>query len=217
MPKKKDTPNILGKMEKPEAEKFKGGRKLIFVPLIFMMPEDEPGVEELIKKYWEQVKEQVEKLQEKLVSINKIYHEFISREGDEGVKASDKMDVGSKEIVKSLINKEANIQALENESLLNEFMDWSKCLSLRLTSEQVFAKLYQFYGESLKKREEHMTKIIDENLGSAEFGILFLREGHRIQFPSDIEVFYVSPPSLDEIKRWLRDKRSASPSPEETT
>ena len=29
-----------------------------------------------------------------------------------------------------------------------------------------------------------------------------MREGHQIQFPSDIQVFYIAPPSLDEIQRW---------------
>jgi hypothetical protein len=33
-----------------------------------------------------------------------------------------------------------------------------------------------------------------------------MREGHQVQFPSDIQVFYVAPPSLDEIKRWLKEK-----------
>jgi hypothetical protein len=32
-----------------------------------------------------------------------------------------------------------------------------------------------------------------------------MAEGHHIQFPQDMRIFYVSPPSLDEIKRWLRD------------
>jgi hypothetical protein len=27
-----------------------------------------------------------------------------------------------------------------------------------------------------------------------------------VQFTADIEVFYVSPPGLDEIKRWLRTR-----------
>ena len=36
--------------------------------------------------------------------------------------------------------------------------------------------------------------------------LLFIREGHRVQFPPDIEVFSVAPPVLDEIHRWLRDR-----------
>ena len=29
---------------------------------------------------------------------------------------------------------------------------------------------------------------------------------HQVQFPPDIEVFYVAPPALDEIKRWFRTR-----------
>jgi len=34
---------------------------------------------------------------------------------------------------------------------------------------------------------------------------VLMREGHQVQFPLDIQVFYVAPPGLDEVKRWLRD------------
>ena len=30
---------------------------------------------------------------------------------------------------------------------------------------------------------------------------------HQLQFPRDIQVFYVAPPALDEIHRWLRDQQ----------
>ena len=31
-----------------------------------------------------------------------------------------------------------------------------------------------------------------------------ISERHQVQFPSDIEVFYVSPPALDDYRRWLQ-------------
>jgi hypothetical protein len=36
--------------------------------------------------------------------------------------------------------------------------------------------------------------------------LLFIREGHLVQFPPDIDVFSVAPPALDEIHRWARDR-----------
>jgi len=32
-----------------------------------------------------------------------------------------------------------------------------------------------------------------------------ISERHQVQFPSDIEVFYVSPPALDEYRRWFQN------------
>ena len=40
-----------------------------------------------------------------------------------------------------------------------------------------------------------------------------MRENHQVQFPPDVQVFYVAPPALDEIRRWLRE-REAKPEEE---
>ena len=34
-----------------------------------------------------------------------------------------------------------------------------------------------------------------------------MREGHHLQFPADIQVFYVAPPSLDALQRALRQRQ----------
>jgi len=36
-----------------------------------------------------------------------------------------------------------------------------------------------------------------------------MREGHQVNFPPDIQLFYVAPPALDELKRWLREREQA--------
>jgi hypothetical protein len=51
-----------------------------------------------------------------------------------------------------------------------------------------------------------MATKISETLKGDEAGLLFIREGHSVQFPSDIEVFSIFPPALDEIHRWYRDQ-----------
>ena len=45
-----------------------------------------------------------------------------------------------------------------------------------------------------------------ETLKDDEAGLLFIREEHSVQFPGDIEVFSIFPPTLNEIHRWLRDQ-----------
>ena len=101
--------------------------------------------------------------------------------------------------------------AAESVELLSEYMDWNRCLSLRLSNQKVLTKVYEFYDEALKSREEWIGKGVDLTLGESEFGLLIMRENHKIQFPSDIEVFYVAPPSLDEIKRYVRDMKASAP------
>ncbi len=209
--KKKNKAQELGKIERPEAEKFQKGRKLIFVPLLFAPYEKGSELQRLHDKYWQQVKEQIDNLESKLLDVTRIYHEFISAEGDDGVKEVERMDAGSRDIVKNLVKKGSKLMAVESVELLGEYLDWNKCLSARLSNPKVMSKIYEFYDAALKSREEWIGKGIDFTLKENEFGLLFMRENNKLQFPSDIEVFYVAPPSLDEIRRYVRDMKSSAP------
>ena len=46
-------------------------------------------------------------------------------------------------------------------------------------------------------------------LGEGESALLIVEEQHELQFPPEVEVFYVAPPALDELHRWLRDRQRA--------
>ena len=70
---------------------------------------------------------------------------------------------------------------------------------------------YESYQETTQKRFEYSSNRIDQTLLENETGILFCREDHRIQFPNDIQVFFVAPPSLDTLKKWI-DNQYAQPS-----
>ncbi len=83
--------------------------------------------------------------------------------------------------------------------MLTEFIDWTRCLAVGLQNQNVFTRIYEFYAEASKKRNEHIAKQIDDTLKADEIGILLMREGHQVQLPSDIQVFYIAPPALDEI------------------
>lgn len=200
----------LGKIEKPQTEEFKKGRKLYFVPLIYCEKEPQAEYLERFNKYWNQVENQVSSLELKLGKIDKIYHELIVVGGEDGVKVIKDLNDKSYQIVENRLDKGTQLEATEEAEILTEFMDWSRCLVLGLQNQKVFTKVYEYYTEASKKRIEHIAKKIDETLKEDEVGVLFMREGHQVQFPSDIKVFYVVPPALDEIKRWLRDREAKS-------
>lgn len=82
-------------------------------------------------------------------------------------------------------------------------------------SQKVAKMVSDFFMEASKKRYEHIAKRIDETLQDDEVAVLFIREGHRVQFPPDIEVFSVAPPALDDIHRWLRDSSRVEEKTEE--
>jgi hypothetical protein len=196
----------LGKIEKPSVEEYRAARKLFFVPLLFTPKQLEGELFEKVFKYWDQVEGQLTNLELKLGIVKKVYHELVPVGGEEGSKIIEELNSTSYGIVKARLDKGAELEPLEDADLLTESMDWTKCLALGLQNQKVFDKVYEAYLQSQKKRNEHIAKMIDNTLKEGEIGILLMREGHQVQFPADIEVFYVSPPGLDEIKRWLRTR-----------
>jgi hypothetical protein len=208
----------LGKIEKPSIEQFKIGRKLFFVPLVFSGKELPLEFLEKYNRYWQQVESQISNLEMKLGLVKHVFHELIAEGSDAGLKTLEKLNESSYLIVKHRIENGANLEATEDNEILAELMDWSRCLSIGLQSQKATSKIYEFYTEATQKRNGHILKRLNESLKENEIGILIMAEGHPIQFPTDISVFYVAPPALDEIKRWLRDyeARAKESSSEET-
>lgn len=210
----------LGKIEKPAVEDFKAGRKLFFIPLIFLNKELPGEFQEKYNHYWEQVESQVANLEDKLGPANRIYHELIPESGEEAALTLSTLNAGSLRIIRKRMEKGASFESTEDSDILSELMDWSRCLSLGLQNKEVFSKVYGFYNEASKKRQEYISKKMNDTLKENEIGILVMGEGHNIQFQPDIRVFYIAPPALDEIKRWIRDyeaKANEQPAKEPTS
>jgi hypothetical protein len=197
----------LGRIEKPPVEGFKKGRKLFFVPLLYKGEEPPEEYLEKYNRYWEQVAKQLAELESKLGKIKRIYHELIPVSGQDGSQILEKLNENSYKVVQGCLNGGAQMEAAEDSDLITEFMDWSRCLIVGLQNEKVFKIVYDAYTEVGKKRNEFISRKIEETLKADEIGIFFMRDNHQVQFPPDIQVFYVSPPALDDIKRWLRDRQ----------
>ncbi len=198
----------LGKISKPEADSFKQGRRLLLVPLIYSYEDAPPEYIERLDLYWKQVDEHIGNLETKLSKVSRVYHESISLGGEDGLKIMEKLNPKSCQIAKQKCQNGAKLEVIEDMELAAECMDWERCLLVGLLSNTAARKVSEFYMEASRKRYEHISKKIDETLKVDEIAILFIREGHRVQFPDDVEVFNVAPPALDEIHRWLRDRAS---------
>ena len=199
----------LGKIEKPEAEQYKGKRKLYLVALLFSGESSPPEYLEKFDRYWEEVNKQLANLESRISSIKRVYHEAVSMGGDEGLKVLEKLNPSSYQIIKQKCDSGAVIEAVEDKELAAESMDWERFLLMGFMSQKVANKVSEFYLDAYKRRYEYIGKTINETLQNDETGLLVIREGHSVQFPQDIEVFMVAPPALDEIHRWQRERITA--------
>ena len=196
----------LGRIAKPEVESFKAGRRLFLVPLVYSFPDAPAEYTEKFELYWRQVEEHIANLESKLGKVTCVYHESISSGGEDGSKLLEKLSPRSCQIARQKCQDGARFEALEDKELAAECMDWERCLLIGLASEAALQKVSQLYIVAARRRYEHISKKIDETLADGEVGVLFIREGHMVQFPKGVDVFSVAPPALDELHRWLRDR-----------
>jgi hypothetical protein len=196
----------LGQISKPNAEDFTRKRKLYCVANMYSVEDAPDDYKKLVNTYWDEVSRQIEKL-EAAGKIKKIFCEIISRQGEEALDIWSKINERIPQIIKKKVEEGGTLVPLESEEILGPYTDWGNCLRVVYTKE-VFTKVLEFYSEFSRKRLEHILNIINGNLSEAEAGLLIMKDEDRakLQFPSDIEVFLITPPSYDDIMRWFREK-----------
>jgi hypothetical protein len=195
----------LGKIEKLDIEQF-GLRKLYVVPLLFCGSDAPADYKEKLERYWREVNEQIANQEVKVGKIKRIYHESMSAGGEEGLKIIGEINPLSYLIAKDKFDCGTVFEATEQADMADECMDWERCLMMGLFSQKALETVAEAYKLCARKRYEYIGRRIDETLQQGEAAMLFIREGHLVQFARDIEVFSVAPPALDDIHRWLRDR-----------
>ena len=185
------------------------GRKLYLVPFVFALQDGPPGYAEKLETYWGEVGNHVRNLEARFGKISKVYHESVPLAGEEGLKLVEQLNEKAHRMLRRKCQQRAEFVALEDRELFEETMDWRRCLVVVL-SGPVLQKVSEFYQDASHKRYELMARRIDETLKDEEAGVLIIGKDHAVQFPPDIQVFYVAPPALDELHRLLRDHARAS-------
>lgn len=199
----------LTQIPKPEAGQYAARRKLFLVP-IFLFPPDLPDdAAQLLQRYWSEVRDHIQNLERSLGGVKYVFHETIYADGDEGMAMVEAMNPYGCSFIQALCGAGASLQATEDRTVVEEHSDWQRCLSVGLMSEKVMNLAMTGIEETTQQRFDHIGKRISETLRDSEAGILFISEGHRVQFPADIQVFFVAPPALDALKRWLDDRMRA--------
>ena len=198
----------LGQIQRPNVDEFGDKRKLYCVANIYPIEDAPDDYKELVNKYWDEVVLQIEKL-ESAGRARKIFCELISEKSDEAVNLLNKINERVYRAIKQRMDEGDTLIPLESNEIFGPYTDWGNCLRVVFTKE-VFTKVLEFFVEASEKRAAHIVKLIDDNLAEAEAGLLIMKDEDRarLQFPKDIEVFLITPPSYDDIVRWLRENFS---------
>lgn len=210
----------LSQFEKPSAEGYSGTRKLFLIPN-FAFP---PGIPEegtrLLERYWSEVRDAIGNLERSLGKVVRVYHEMLYFNGDQGMDLLESMNPHGTVFIKAICSTSAILESTEDRDLVEEHFDWQRVLSIGPMSQKVSTLAIEGVQNTLQQRFEKIAERIGESLQEDESAALFIREDHRVQFPTDIQVFYVAPPALDTLKRWMdaqiRTQQSA-PEPEGET
>jgi len=205
------TKNEEIRIEKPTVDDYKGKRKIIYIPLVQIWDNAPEDYVKLVKEYWNEVKEQLNKLTAKFGGVDKIYHEFFysqSEHGENELNLLKEVNEDSYEIAKNFVTNGAKLIQTENKNITMACIDWERCLTIGLTSDEVRSKVSEFYIDSSNKRYKFVADMVDKTLDVDEIGIIFFSENHWIPFPEDIEVFNMTPRRLDDIHNWFRDNLS---------
>ena len=203
----------LGRVERPPADRFQGKRRLLLVPLMLAPPPDlmeqDPEPQAIYNRYWDQVRTQVDALASALEGLHRIYHESMFEGGEAGLAYLEMADPNARALAQVRFQAGATLEATESVDLISQSVDLQRCLMLPLTNDGVADRLEQWLSESTRGRYEYIAGQIDRTLQPDETGLLLIGERHQVQFPDDIEVFYVAPPALDEYRRWLQNWATA--------
>lgn len=205
----------IAKIQKPESNQYTDKKKLYVVPLVLGWKDAPTEYDAMLRRYWTEVGVQLAHLESRIGTVDYVFHESVDQNGVEGLEVLTNFSPISKEMALRFVEKGALVEVTEDSELVRECLDWERFMLIGFTSQNVSKLVSEKFIQAVKSRYEFIRRRISEMIKENQAGVLFIREGNLMQFPSDIEVFSVAPPVLDEIHRWLRERRDKMPSSSE--
>ena len=187
----------LGQVQRPPADQYRGRRRLLLLPLMFAPPSEpdsgESDGQAIYDRYWEQARTQIDALATGLGGLHRIYHESLVEGGDSGLAYLQMADQHAHAMIQVRCQAGAALEATESIDLLTETLDLQRCLLIPFTNDRVATRLQEWHTEANQNRYRHIARQIDQTLQPDETGLLLINERHQVQFPTDIQVFYIAP------------------------
>jgi len=209
----------LGSTGKTDSRQFDGKRKLLLVPLLPVPPGMNDDQGDLLDRHWESVESQINNLEKSLGTVSSVFHEMLYGERDQVESLLEQISPRSFPLVKKITQSSGTLKATEDPDILMEMTDWQRCLSIGLMSQAAYQLISEKYQTLSQSRFEKISEVIDKDMEENSVGLVFISEDHRVQFSSDIQVFYVSPPTHNDLKlaiqTYIENQNSPGPVEEE--
>ena len=193
----------LSQIPRPQASRFDDKKKLFLVPNYVFPPDVPEEGQELLSRYWSEVRDSISSLERSLGAVSHVYHELIYLDGDDGLAQIEMMNPSAGPFIRAMCQSTAQLHALEDAELIHEHTDWQRIITIGPTSQKVMTAALEGYQTTLETRYANIAEKISGDLVEGQSAALFIREDHRVQFPADVQVFFVAPRALDALKRWL--------------
>jgi C4-dicarboxylate-specific signal transduction histidine kinase len=155
-----------------------------------------------------QVASKIENL-ERMGKVSHVFVESVTKEGESGLDMVKQLSEECHGIVKEKVDKGAELVVVENEEVLNEFLEWSLCLSIIRRSQKVLTKIFELHQDARDRRNKEIANKINQTLKKNDCGLLVMTDENRLQIQpilsSDIQVFLIHPPTFNDIIQDFRE------------
>ena len=172
----------LGNVGKAVSEQFSDSRKLLLVPLMTAVREDD-DLRELVDYYWRKCGQEVCNLELGLGAVADIYHEGSAEEGDEALASLEGGNPAAFPFLKETCERGAVLWPTDEMELLLEAVDLQRCLTQGLLSTKAAQQLSEWYRDTLKRRYKAIARRIDETLEKDRVGLLVIGQDYQVQLP----------------------------------
>ena len=196
----------IGKINKPDVEKYKNRKKIYFVRNLYLPKNATDQYKNIFDRYWKEVDEHLAKI-EVAGKIDKIYCESLYMSGEDAMRVLKSMNAALEKIIKNKIDAGAELLPLEDKEIFGSYVDWNNCMMVIRTSK-VYDKVQEELTAVVKNRFKHIKSVLESGIGEAEAALLLMRSEDRdsLELSDDIEVFVISPPAYDDLMKFLRDR-----------
>ena len=198
------TPKEIGKINKAEFVNILTKRKAYLVTILPDVQSAPREYSEKIERYWKAVDDQISQLESKAGTVKRVLVEGVIGRGADAELMLKQSTPSALRIIQSRTSSGAVLESYEDQELFEQMVDFGRCLQIGLISKSVSDMIVTKYQEVAEQRLNYQKKIVDEVVLENE-ALLLLGSNTQNTLPSDFEKFFISPPELDEISRWIKD------------